>query len=363
MTNVRQRKRGAIEAAGGLLWREAPSGKEIAVLHRPRYDDWTLPKGKLHEDESWQDAAVREVREETQCEVVLGQFIGCSSYRSSGLPKVVLFWHMDLASERLFEPNPEVDGLLWLETEKAMERLSHGNDRELLKKGYYVARSAALLRGFDQDAAQWLAAIAADCGHRFAEIILQEARQQFAWLIPHIPYIGGDSNHLTQSLVKSARCLALFRAMNARGKSAEETGRVLYDATVAREGAASSEVSEKLPLTEEQLMERRRRRAARSQRRQYAEDWLYDFVEGDGEAFDYGYDMHACATHRFYLAQHAIPFLLFYCFLDYAESKLGGLGLSRTMTLAEGHSKCNHRFKKGRQSEPTWPPPFLASRS
>lgn len=363
MADARQQKRGAIEAAGGLLWRESPRGKEIAVLHRPRYDDWTLPKGKLEKGESWQDAALREVREETQCDVILGQFIGCLSYSSRGLPKVVLFWHMDLESARPFEPNAEVDRLLWLETEEAMERLSHGNDRELLKKGYYIACRAGLLRRFEQDAPQWRAAIAAQHGHRLAEIILQEARRQFAWLIPQIPYIGGDDNHLTPSLINSARCLALYRAMKAHGKTAENTGKVLYDSLVSRSGESLPETPPSQRLTEEQLMERRRERAERSQRRRYAEDWLYHFVEGDGEAFDYGYDMYACATQRFYLSQHAGEFLPFYCFLDYPEGKLEGLGLSRTMTLAEGHSKCNHRFKRGRHSELTWPPPFLADQS
>jgi len=61
-----------ILAAGGLVWRNSPRGREIALVHRPKYDDWTLPKGKLDPGESWQDGAVREVEEETGFDVRLG---------------------------------------------------------------------------------------------------------------------------------------------------------------------------------------------------------------------------------------------------------------------------------------------------
>jgi hypothetical protein len=111
-------------------------------------------------------------------------------------------------------------------------------------------------------------------------------------------------------------------------------------------------------LSDPELMERRRLRAERSQQREYAEDWVYDFVPGDGEDFDYGYDFYQCATQAFYRQQNADEFLPYYCFLDFADSRVHGLGLSRTMTLAEGHPRCNHRFKKGHVSELDWPPPF-----
>ena len=62
---------GVILAAGGILQRSGPDGVEIALVHRPKYGDWTLPKGKLKKGESWQDGALREVSEEVQCEVLL----------------------------------------------------------------------------------------------------------------------------------------------------------------------------------------------------------------------------------------------------------------------------------------------------
>lgn len=221
---------------------------------------------------------------------------------------------------------------------------------------YYLAHKAGLLDGFDQEARHWQPVMAALLGAEPAGAVLKDARERFEALIPQIPYIGGDENHLTGSLIGSARCLALYMSMRLRGRTAEETGKVLYDAIVARIGQPAPPSGE---LTADQLMERRRARAERSQERRYPHDYVYEFVAGDGGSFDYGYNFTACAAQRFYRAQGADEFMPFYCYLDFPESRLYGTGLTRTMALGEGQPLCNHRFKKGREAPLLWPPPFL----
>jgi 8-oxo-dGTP diphosphatase len=89
-----------IRAAGGLIWRDSATGRQLEVIRRARYgEEWTLPKGKLQPEESWSHAALREVKEETGCEVALGALVGCNAYVKDGKPKLVLFWNMDLAHE------------------------------------------------------------------------------------------------------------------------------------------------------------------------------------------------------------------------------------------------------------------------
>src|SRR5215469_13956837 len=83
-----------IQAAGGILLRKSSRGDEVMLVQRKRYDDWTLPKGKLKPGESFADAALREVEEETGCRAELGRYLGALGYEAKGIPKVVLFWQM-----------------------------------------------------------------------------------------------------------------------------------------------------------------------------------------------------------------------------------------------------------------------------
>lgn len=127
-------RRGVIEAAGGLVWRESPRGRELAVIHRPRYDDWTLPKGWLEEGESWSEAALREVAEETNLKVRLGDFAGCVSYTVDNVPKIVLYWHMELMEAPAYEPNDETDVLVWLTAEETQSKLTYAGEQALVNE-------------------------------------------------------------------------------------------------------------------------------------------------------------------------------------------------------------------------------------
>jgi 8-oxo-dGTP diphosphatase len=117
-----------VQAAGGLLVRDG----RVAVIHRPKYDDWSFPKGKLDPGESFERAALREVEEETGMRASLGRELPSTRYRDSkGRPKLVRYWRMTPV-EGEFEPTREVDELRWLAPEEAAKVLSHDRDREVL---------------------------------------------------------------------------------------------------------------------------------------------------------------------------------------------------------------------------------------
>ena len=117
-----------IEAAGGVVEQDSL----IAVVHRPRYDDWSLPKGKLDKNESAERAALREVQEETGLSCQLIEELEPVSYTDNrGRPKNVRYWRMQVLSGE-FEVNDEVDELRWLSKADALELLSYEHDRELV---------------------------------------------------------------------------------------------------------------------------------------------------------------------------------------------------------------------------------------
>ena len=122
-----------IEAAGGVLWRDTGAALEFALIHRPKYDDWSLPKGKLDPGESHAQAAVREVHEETGHVAEIGVALGHVDYLHSGRPKRVLYWGMR-ALDGAFEPTAEVDQLRWVAYTTARALLSYEHDRNLLDR-------------------------------------------------------------------------------------------------------------------------------------------------------------------------------------------------------------------------------------
>jgi 8-oxo-dGTP pyrophosphatase MutT (NUDIX family) len=126
-----------VRAAGAVVWRRGPGGeRQWAIIHRPRYDDWSLPKGKLEEGESLEEAAQREVREETGVSGHLGPHVGTTRYLDNrGRTKTADYWVMEaLAGADGFEPNREVDELRWLDSDAAAAMLSHDHDREILAR-------------------------------------------------------------------------------------------------------------------------------------------------------------------------------------------------------------------------------------
>ena len=122
-----------VRAAGGVLWRTGDTGVlETALVHRPKYDDWSLPKGKQDPGETDAETALREVEEETGLVCSLGpELTGTSYIDRKGRPKVVRYFVMTVASGA-FAPGEEVDEVRWLPVEAARSQLSYDRDREIL---------------------------------------------------------------------------------------------------------------------------------------------------------------------------------------------------------------------------------------
>lgn len=130
-----------VRAAGCVVWRRVDGAVRMAIVHRPRYDDWSHPKGKLDPGETEQEAAIREIEEETGFRGEIGQPLTTAEYVDHrGRPKTVHYWLMEQTGGS-FEENDEVDELRWCLPGEAAELLSYPYDRAL------VSEAVALLDG------------------------------------------------------------------------------------------------------------------------------------------------------------------------------------------------------------------------
>jgi len=132
-----------VRAAGGLVWRTAGPEIEIVLVHRPRYDDWSLPKGKAHRGESDEDTALREVAEETGLWCRLGAELDTVRYvTASGEDKTVRWWEMTVLHDDGFTANDEVDEVRWVTVAEFEQLGSFPSDRS-------VVHSSAIVRSHD----------------------------------------------------------------------------------------------------------------------------------------------------------------------------------------------------------------------
>jgi len=213
---------------------------------------------------------------------------------------------------------------------------------------YYIARKARFLREFDLIAKSARSVLNEYFVGENVNRLLAETRWEFEALIPQLPYIGGKQP-FTEFIVFTGMLLAVYRVSKAHGKTVEQTGDLVYEigrAFLKSSPAFLARFFGGMNFSRFYLR-RLRKRAIESHQRKYPDDYVFNFVEGDGQTFDYGVDYIECASCKFLAKQGAPELTPYLCPVDILYSKSLGWGLTRTMTLAEGAERCDFRFKKG----------------
>ena len=178
--------------------------------------------------------------------------------------------------------------------------------------------------------------------------IRDETRQEFGRVLSALPFIGGDRNMLTFTLVSSAAALAYLRVLEGHGLSVAESGQVL--------NAVYDDVFRSLPglvrwwlrrsAFSRSHQNRLRACARQSQLREYPGDWVMTYVEGDEETYDFGCDYTECAVLKFYRQMGAEKYMPYVCAMDFTMSRALRTGLRRTTSLYYGGDCCDFRYKK-----------------
>lgn len=191
------------------------------------------------------------------------------------------------------------------------------------------------------------------------DLWLTEAEKQFMELMPQIPYVGGDKNRMTRLLVITATFAPIIQVLRDQGIATRQIGKVIVDTSIS--------FYQKIPAPliwymryryfSDSGKQEKRQSAARSQKRAFPGDWVFEYVEGDGNKFDHGVTYSECALHKFMVLRNLEAFAPYLCLSDYAFWNALGIRASRTQTLANGGTKCDFRYiGKGTGNASPWPP-------
>lgn len=213
---------------------------------------------------------------------------------------------------------------------------------------YYIIRQKALLAGHAKLLGGGANLLHAQFGPEASTQIFREAAVEFERLIPEIPYIGGNKNSLTDTLVQMTSLLALYRVLKARGQRVEDIGALVQamgQQWVERQPRWLRRAVGKL-LISHFWRDRQRRAGQVTQQREYPDNFVFEVIEGDGQNFDWGINYLECGVLKFFHQQNADELTPYMCEIDYLLFPGAGVGFHRTGTLAHGCAQCDFRFKR-----------------
>ncbi len=215
----------------------------------------------------------------------------------------------------------------------------------------YVSQKPRLLKNFDKSISRIRPVLISHYGEEQVNTLIRDSHQEYETLIPQIPYIGEKSPFLVL-LLPTIRCLAIYRALQNQGKTVEDAGQIIFEMSEAELKSIPRLVRRLLSFFwfSPWFSKRLKKRAKESQEREYPGNFVMNYIEGDGQKYDYGIDYIECANVKFLQVQGALELAPYICATDKMVSEMLGWGLSRSMTIAEGCEKCDFRFKKGGQT-------------
>jgi hypothetical protein len=216
---------------------------------------------------------------------------------------------------------------------------------------FYQQQRSTLLRNHDKLLANGLELLNLQYGDAVTQSILTDTRLTFDLLIPQIPYIGGKTNPLTDTLVQMTSLLALYRVLEARDVPVSEIGALVHKMatfSINRFPALMKKILGHLYMSRF-WRTRTQKLALESQRKEFAGNFVYEVVQGNSDSYEWGINYVECAVVKFFHEQDADEFTPYMCFIDFLMFSAMGLDLERQGTIANGCTHCDFRFKEYNQ--------------
>ena len=231
-------------------------------------------------------------------------------------------------------------------------------------ENYYIKRKVKLMAQFEKYLHIANKILSKKIEDFKEEKLSKKMREEFESLIPEIQYIGGTKNSFTSLLVENVKILAFIRVLESEGWSYLKIGEFTYELyeTIHKIKKKKLEEIGKNPAEQpfqEVYLSYLKNLSEFSQKTEYPDDYIMKFIEGDGETFDYGYQITQCPIHKFFKKMGAEKYAPFICLSDFAEANVNGFGFTRTQTLGYRDPICDHRYKKIGTTPRGWPPDTL----
>ena len=229
---------------------------------------------------------------------------------------------------------------------------------------FYVRKKSKFMRSFNERLVLVNEELNKKFDNKKSEKLISQMKAEFVKILPDIPYIGGQKNPLTLVLVKCMSDLAVFRILEKEAFSFREIGEFHYNYVIAAH-KLRKEALEKTGRDPSEYpfdpvyMDYQKKLTEETQKKLFPDDFVMDFVEGDGKSFEWGWDIQECVVQKAYKKLGDEKYLPFICLGDYYEAEGLGFGFSRNQTLGFGAPLCTHRFVKNYQTPRAWPPDDL----
>ncbi|MFX1593875.1 MAG: L-2-amino-thiazoline-4-carboxylic acid hydrolase [Promethearchaeota archaeon] len=229
---------------------------------------------------------------------------------------------------------------------------------------YYVKRKPKLMKDFSNHIKFATDILKRKFSEDKINEIFNQMKVEYEKIIPEIPYIGGGKNPFSSLLVDGLSSLAMFRVLEKEGFTLRDIGEFYYEFrdimnTIRKKNLEKIGKDPAQYPFETAYVDFAKKLCETSKLRKYPEDWVGDYVEGDGKTFEWGFNFQECGIHKVCKRLDAERFAPLYCLADFSEANILGFGFSRTQTLGFGASMCDHRYVKNYKTPRGWPPDDL----